>query len=233
VNLGSGNEALGQIAAYAWHIGNNLPRASKFVALLFDKTEFWKIDCLRGSPTSVTKCKWTDKGSMELLRNAPLKSPWTSLLNDVRSRYDLKLEPGSFLGYGASGRVFRFTNHQGVPHAVKIVIGSQNEIGNLQDEYNLLTTAHAKCPEHVIGVEGTVVVLPQGAALVLSQVGLKLQRKDYERIICSLQKLHAKGIIHGATMTHGASTLCTTGTSVLVQMQVKYGQCAQKKVIGV
>jgi tRNA A-37 threonylcarbamoyl transferase component Bud32 len=67
----------------------------------------------------------------------------------------------------------------------------------LQEECKLLMDAHSKCPENVIGVERPVVELRQGAALVLSQVGRKLRRTDFARIMRSLQKLHVKDIIHG------------------------------------
>jgi hypothetical protein len=195
LSLGSGKEAFGQILAYAWHIGNRLP-TSELVVLLFDRTEFWKIACLGGSPTSVIKCKWTEMGSRELFRDAPLESPWETLLKEVSSICLLTLEPGSFLGFGASGRVFRFLDEQRIPRAVKIVSGN-DEISNLQEECKLLMDAHSKCPENVIGVERPVVELRQGAALVLSQVGTKLRRKDFARIMRSLEKLHVKDIIHG------------------------------------
>ena len=98
------NMAFGEVINCGSHLcwGSGRDSAPDEATLvLYDKSEFWLVEIVRGYVFRVTTCGWTVAGSRTLLSAFLFSSPeWMKLLLHATKTY-------AFLGYSTSGRVFR------------------------------------------------------------------------------------------------------------------------------
>ena len=164
--------------------------------MLFDKHMFWRVESVKGAIANVVTCEWTDPGSKHLLRDFVRQPALPKLLNDACEHFNLTVAPGSFLGAGAFGFVFRAQRVDGASVALKIVLDAH--VLRLERQNAKTLRAKHVCPDEVIGLEKDGFhTFEDGAALLMSEVGKHFSNLSPESIMDSLQKLHASGIVHG------------------------------------
>jgi tRNA A-37 threonylcarbamoyl transferase component Bud32 len=124
------------------------------------------------------------------------------LLDAACQRHSLAVEPGSFLGYGAHGRVFKVSNSSEEQYAVKLVL---KENDDLQRESEALQAAYKVCPKHVIRVVHPPEVVHDVGELMgtevggfmVTELGTMVEKDDYKRIIEAMVTLHRSNFTHG------------------------------------
>jgi RIO-like serine/threonine protein kinase len=121
---------------------------------------------------------------------------------------DVTVTPGGLLGSGSYGHVFRVrrTNDPDQELVLKLVMGEKHT-DQLKGEYETMERAAAKCPLHVMGVEGFQKVPHHvgvdskiGGAMLLSQVATPIKQHSIQsckKILESLFELHQNGFTHG------------------------------------
>jgi tRNA A-37 threonylcarbamoyl transferase component Bud32 len=198
-DFGSGlNKAVGQIVNYSAHLAHNCYERKVVKGVLFDKHKFYSVHINNGILTRLIESKWTDAGSETFLRKS-LHPPWThpgnwmKLLDAACQRHSLEVEPGSFLGYGAVGRVFKVSNSSEEQYAVKLVLN----VDCLTYESNMLQAAYTVCPKHVIRVVHPSENFEDIGGFMVTELGTMVERDEYKRIIEALVALHRSDITHG------------------------------------
>ena len=195
------NEGFGQVINYGKHICFGKHGAVTTRLILFDKKEFWLVDTVRGTVSSVHTCGWTVEGSRSLLREFVHQPPLAKVLCEACQHYNLRVGTDSFLGAGAFGYVFRAHREtDGKEIALKITVnqGTSGAVERLESEKEKMIVAKEKCPEHVVGVEEDgFKVFTDGAVLLLSSVGEHYSKLAPQDIVNSLDVLHSNGILHG------------------------------------
>ena len=94
------NEAFGEVINYGAHLcwdsgRDSAPDEARLV--LFDKSEFWLVEIVRGYVFRVTTCGWTVEGSRTLLSSFPFSSPeWMELLDAACDHSHLVVEANAF-----------------------------------------------------------------------------------------------------------------------------------------
>ena len=195
------NKAFGEVINYGAHLcfGNHGSVWARLI--LFDKTQCWLVEVVKGCVSDVKTFNWRDEGSFTLLRNFIRQSAIMKILTAACKHFQLTLEKGSFLGAGAFGFVFRACRHDGKFVALKVVDANQRDDGlqRLESEYDIMRSAHEVCPDEVMGVEedGFAVFQNDGGALVMSEVGEHYSKLNPQSIVESLKTLHNNGIVHG------------------------------------
>jgi tRNA A-37 threonylcarbamoyl transferase component Bud32 len=191
---GKRTNAVGQIVNY----GALLACKERTVVqgVLFDKHTFYFTHMNNGTLTRLVECKWTDAGSETFLRES-LYPPdnWMKLLDAACLLYSLVVEPGSFLGYGAHGRVFKVSNNSEEQYAVKLVL--KEHANSLLVESNRLQSAYKVCEKHVIKVVHQGENFEDIGGFMVTELGTKVERDEYKRIIEALVALHRSNVTHG------------------------------------
>jgi hypothetical protein len=121
--------------------------------------------------------------------------PWLPEFNAACQRHSLAVEPGSFLGYGADGRVFKVSNSSEEQYAVKLVLAKS--VDNLTYESNMLQAAYTVCPKHVIRVVHPSENFEDIGGFMVTELGTIVERDEYKRIIEALVALHRSDVVHG------------------------------------
>jgi tRNA A-37 threonylcarbamoyl transferase component Bud32 len=157
-----------------------------------------------GACFNVDKCNWVQQGSRQLLEKfANMREPWLCILDAVCLQLGVKpVEGEAFLGFGSYGRVFRVVKKKSSSSsrspqlALKIVCGVSMP---LLYEAQCLRMAKSLAEDIVIGVEGEVVEVTDGAGLVLSCVGRPVlpDNKYVDKVVSALVELHRRKIVHG------------------------------------
>jgi len=112
-------------------------------------------------------------------------------------------EEEAFLGAGAMGRVFAVTCRSDAQKRAALKIVTRDHEYVLQHEAQRLVAAEAL--DFVVNVVKSFTILPSnlGAAIVISPVGIPLDRESLlddgviHRVVHLLQRLHSAGIVHG------------------------------------
>ena len=194
------NQGFGEVINYGAHIcKDDGPDRTRLV--LFDKTCFWLVESIRGYVSSVTTCNWDQPGSKTILSDFVMSEPWTDVLQKALAHFGLCAGPGSFLGAGAFGRVFRVQNRlTGKELALKVVLDNNDRAEKeFTAEKYIMQEANRKCPDIVMGVEGFKWFHGDGGAILLCDVGecVTQLRSAWEVIKESLKELHNNNILHG------------------------------------
>jgi hypothetical protein len=193
------NEAVGQIVnhgAYVAYLARNSIEQKVVKLVLFDKHKFYFTHMNNGILTRLIESRWTDAGSETFLRESLYRpSSWMKLLDAACQRHSLAVEPGSFLGYGADGRVFKVSNSSEEQYAVKLVLAKS--VDNLTYESNMLQSAYTVCPKHVIRVVHPSEDFEDIGGFMVTELGTMVERDEYKRIIEALVALHCSDIVHG------------------------------------
>lgn len=219
MNIGNGNTAFGEVINYGSHLcfGKGGPVAARL--LLFDKTQCWLIEVVKGAVANVTTCRWLDKGSSNLLRGFVRSDKMIEILQEACAHFSLTVEEDSFLGAGAFGHVFRATRiMDGKEVALKIVVerpeNNDHEV-RLETERLLMQAAYELCPEYVMRAEEDgFATFRHGAAFLLSEVGEHYSKLAPQKIVDSLKELHRQGILHGDARLE--NVLCVNGMPVWI-----------------
>jgi hypothetical protein len=193
--------AMGQIVNYSGYIAHAC-NEKVVKGVLFDKHKLYFVRMNDGTLARSVECKWTDAGSKSFLRNW-LQPPgsWMKLLDAACQQHSLAVEPGSFLGYGADGRVFKVSKQEPEPdgtlkeYAVKLVL--KENFNHLTCESDKLQSAHAVCPNLVIRVVHPGQKFKNIGGFMVIELGTKVERDEYKRIIEALVNLHRFDIVHG------------------------------------
>lgn len=171
--------------------------------MLFNGTEFWLYITNYGQPVSLLKCKWTDAGTAQQLKDffsmgdPPLLQLLRHLCTSLGVTLTADADGNIFLGAGGSGQVFH-VHADGTPAALKVILTAS--AAKLSTEHSLLVRAHlAGAP--VIAPSGKWVLHPSlGGGYLLQKVGkvfavrtLAMCKQAFE----SLRQLHLKGFLHG------------------------------------
>ena len=216
------NSAFGEVVNYARHISYQEGSPIHTKLLLYDQQEFLQVRAARGEIASVAKCRWDIAGSLgELARFIREgRSPWVELLIEACSHWGLEVEPNSFLGKGAFGRVFKVYRRPGnhgrrVLAALKLVLPGDDGSGILQllKEKESMMKAAEQVPHAVAHVEEIKVFGDLGAGLLLSDVGSEVPKAAWLQLFQTLGSLHEHNIIHGDPRL---------SNSIFVQGQVKW-----------
>jgi hypothetical protein len=196
-----GNEGFGEVINYGKHLCFGKHGAVTTRLILFDKKEFWLVDTVRGTVSSVQTCRWTVEGSRNLLHDFVRQPPLVKVLCEACQYYNLKVGTNSFLGAGAFGYVFRAQREaDGKEIALKVTVkqGTNDVVDRLESEKEKMIAAKEKCPDHVVGVEEDgFKVFTDGAVLLLSSVGEHYSKLAPQDIVDSLNALHNNSILHG------------------------------------
>jgi tRNA A-37 threonylcarbamoyl transferase component Bud32 len=200
----SDNASFGEVINYGRRISAKLDRPSSVRVIIFDKTEFWLASFKDGACFNVDKCNWVQQGSRQLLEKfANMREPWLCILDAVCLQLGVKpVEGEAFLGFGSYGRVFRVVKKKSSSSsrspqlALKIVCGVSMP---LLYEAQHLRMAKSLAEDIVIGVEGEVVEVTDGAGLLLSCVGRPVlpDKKYVDKVVSALVELHRRKIVHG------------------------------------
>ncbi|KAK1933727.1 hypothetical protein P3T76_011941 [Phytophthora citrophthora] len=190
-------EPFGQVVRYVEHL---FPKDEGSV-VLFNRTEFWLINCLGGVVARVIKAKWVMEGSKVLLRDFITKnlSPWVTRLTAACSALKVEVVEGeAFLGRGAFGRVFKVKRlgQDGDELALKIV--DMSSAGRLFQEVKALQLAQrtSLTIRYVASA-----AISDGVAMLLSPVGKPIQypttSDEVEALFDMLWQLHSAYVVHG------------------------------------
>jgi tRNA A-37 threonylcarbamoyl transferase component Bud32 len=193
---GNLTSAVGKIVNYSAHLAHNCNERTVVKGVLFDKHKFYFAFTNNGTLSSLIECKWTDAGSETFLRES-LYPPgsWIKLLDAACQRHSLVVEPGSFLGYGAHGRVFKVSNSSEEQYAVKLVL--KENVNHLTCESNMLQPAYTVCPKHVIRVVHPSENFEDIGGFMVTELGTMVERDEYKQIIEALVALHRSNVTHG------------------------------------
>lgn len=184
--------------------------------LLFDIEEFWMIKGEETTIHEVKKCKWTQLGSRQVLKQfLTTYDPWMSATEMLLRNFECQLVSNSpILGAGSYGRAFLLTNDQ----VLKVVVGPNADV--LEKEYNkILSLQNSSNTSHFVVpiVEGS---FRQGTVDNINFTGYLLQYKGEKiksslrrnndkklknfpsepveiRLVEFLHELHLNGITHG------------------------------------
>ena len=195
------NKGFGEVINYGAHLCFGDKHASITTRLiLFDKTQCWLVEVLKGHVSEVKTFKWRDAGSRTLLQKFVRLTPLTKVLAQACNQFNVTVEQDSFLGAGAFGYVFRAKRSDNKFVALKVVVGSSDSTSmlRLEKERSIMNQAHGLCPDTVMGIEEDgYAVLKDGGALLMSKVGEHYSNLTPKDIVDSLKTLHDNGILHG------------------------------------
>mmetsp|Transcript_51793 Transcript_51793/g.78637 ORF Transcript_51793/g.78637 Transcript_51793/m.78637 type:complete len:506 (+) Transcript_51793:115-1632(+) len=218
-NMSINNQAFGEVINYASHLcfGKHGSIATRLI--LFDKTQCWLVESVKGSVSNVTTFNWLDQGSVALLRGFVRQNKMIRVLEEACTHFSLTLENDSFLGAGAFGHVFRATRSLDKKTvALKIVLESsesKEQTARLEIERYTMKHAYELCPEFVMKIEEDgFTTLQSGAALILSDVGEHYSSINPQKIVDSLKRLHNQGILHGDARLE--NVVCVNGEPVWI-----------------
>lgn len=193
-----GRSQFGELVDYHSHLPGEV------YGVLFNATDFWLTESASGRLYRLEKCRWHQAGTQERLRQhfaAACRPPRLAVLL-ARLLADLGVtlkSPGSFLGAGASGRVFAVQRDAGPPLALKAVVNS--DALDFTQEYIALKTAAGLGAPVVPPVDGSLKVYDGlGGGYLMSVVGTGISANTLSQIrgvFRALQGLHAVTMIHG------------------------------------
>eukprot|EP00977_Amphora_coffeiformis_P006265 scaffold1341_cov178-Amphora_coffeaeformis.AAC.42 len=194
-----GNQGLGEIINYGAHLSFDEDGPITTRLILFDALQFWLVECVKGTLSSILKCKWTDGGSFSLAQNFALYDPMIELLERACQDFGVTIDSDSFLGQGAFGLVFRVKNRKGKELALKIVPDEDDNLFELLKQNDLTLRAKEKCPDLVVGIEnnGYRSYENLGGALLQSDVGEHYLTLSPRQIVDALNALHSENVLHG------------------------------------
>ena len=193
------NSGLGETINYGSHICFEEDGPVTFRLILFDRKEFWLVECVKGAASAITKCEWSKCGSVPLLRNFALRDPLIEALDEACRQFNVSVDENSFLGQGAVGVVFRVKNQEGKFLAMKIVSDKDGHVGNLKVQAEITKRAKTECPDHVVGIEsdGFLHFENKAGVLLLSEAGEPYSTFSPETIRDALAALHSADVLHG------------------------------------
>ena len=193
------NAGLGETINYGSHICLDEDGPVTVRLILFDRNEFWLVECVKGVASSIEKCDWSQCGSASLMRNFELRDPLIEALDDACKAFRLTVDENSFLGQGAFGVVFRVKNQEGKLFAMKIVSDEGNHVQQLKIQAEVTNRAKTICPQYIVGIESNGFLHYENKAGVLlqSDVGRHYSTLSKTDIIQALEALHSKNILHG------------------------------------
>ena len=205
--------AFGEICSYLQIAGDGYKQgvSLKLKGVLFDSEEFWMIKSSGSSIVDVVTCKWSLKGSMNLLENfLRIVDPWSEAADALCKELNVTIVDltattqgqSALLGAGANGRVFMLTNEQ----VLKIVVGKSSH--EVEKEYKLMVQCleRAEVNPFVFPIvqgsfrEGLAGEVPYAGYLLErkgEKVTLPVSRAVMTELVALLYELHSKNIIHG------------------------------------
>lgn len=193
------NSDFGELVSYHSHLPGRVN------GVLFNAEEFWLTEATNGHVSRVEKGRWAQAGTHGLLLqhfSAVLQPPPLAvLLGRLVTELNVTLVDGcSFLGAGASGRVFAVKTASGAVQALKVV-ATTGPLLFLKDEFSLLEAAAAKGAPVVPVVAGSLKQYPGiGGGYLMAEVGTAIKlssQKWMRRIFGALHRVHAAGAFHG------------------------------------
>lgn len=207
------NRAFGEICSYLQKAADGYKQGVylKLKGVLFDVEEFWMIKSSGSSIVDVVTCKWSLKGSMNLLENfLRIVDPWSEAADALCKELNVTIVDltattqgqSALLGAGANGRVFMLTNEQ----VLKIVVGKNSH--DVEKEYKLMVQCleRAEVNPFVFPIvqgsfrEGLAGEVPYAGYLLErkgEKVTLPVSRAVMTELVALLYELHSKNIIHG------------------------------------
>lgn len=193
------NQGLGEVINYASHISFDEDGPVTVRLVLFDKTSFWLIECVKGHASSIEKCRWSQAGSVSHFKKFALRDPLMEVLDEACEKYGVTVESECFLGQGGFGVVFRVRRGDGKWLAVKIVRDEKSNVMHLKKQIEATNQAKGKCPDFVVGIEENSFMYFEGRAAVVlqSEVGDHYSTLSGRKIMDALAALHSENILHG------------------------------------
>ncbi|CEP03002.1 hypothetical protein PBRA_009220 [Plasmodiophora brassicae] len=195
---------IGKIVWYA----HSMPVQATFRAILFDPNELYLFTVRHREILRIDHASWATLGCMDLLKDSltlpQYVPPWVALLDAAVKQFGYSVKPGSFLGAGATGRVFRVERpDNGSAVALKVV--KKRDAAFLHHEcVHLMAAAESPFVVKVV-TEATVVRAEDGtvlgSAMAIEPVGQPvrspLSEAVCERLWLALFDLHQRNICHG------------------------------------
>ncbi|CAJ1946421.1 unnamed protein product [Cylindrotheca closterium] len=216
------DSAFGQTINYGAHLslGENSPITVRLV--LFDRESFWLVQTVKGTASSVRKCRWVDGGSKSRLEKFMLQDPVIEILDKACFELGLVPEVDGYLGGGAFGLVFKVCDQNGAALALKIVLDVHDKVAELQRQMAITNEAQRKCPHLIVGVEENSFRKfdKLGAVLLFSEVGNHYSSLSKKAIFDSLQELHDNNIAHGSARVD--NVVCVNGEAKWIDLQRAY-----------
>jgi hypothetical protein len=191
----------GELVGYHSHLPGRVN------GVLFNHTDFWLTEAMNGRVCRVEKCQWGQSGTLPLLqrhfaavcRPPPLAVLLAKLLLDLDVTL-MRHGDSSFLGAGASGRVFAVQSASGAPQALKVVVHAGSLL-SFSNEFALLQAAASSGAPVVEVVPDSLKEYPGlGGGYLMASVGSRVAIDTFarmRRVFDSLQAVHAAGAIHG------------------------------------
>jgi len=176
--------------------------------VLFNATHFMLTKAVSGRIFHVTKGRWTQGGTRQLLQkhfadalnNPPLIVEVLGKLLAKLNLITMRRDNSAFLGAGAFGRVFLVREPEGSVRALKVVATESTSI-SLVDDFNALDLAATLDAPVVNVVQDSLRMHDKfcgGYAMKHVGTPFKTLTKDVLlRIFSSLLALHKAGILHG------------------------------------
>ena len=184
----------------------NLMSNEILCGLLIGREEFWLIEAHNRVVIKRIKAKWVDGGSVKLIRDFFLSSPWTKALCAVSkglNRHVLNCQEKrtAFLGAGGAGRVFHLSSeniNSRIQQALKIVLPLNR--GQLEQEFQQLSLISREQPTAPVVTVSNYFRCEFGAGYVLEPVGVCVEEEkeiNVNEVFSVLQALHQSTFTHG------------------------------------
>jgi hypothetical protein len=184
------------------------------LGMLCDASDFWLYESYGGNPLRLTRAKWTQPGTRDLVAaffSAVPEPPLLSALRDLCAAFGTEVVVPTaadtpHLGCGASGHVFA-VGHPDRPQALKVVLSGRHESAfAVSREFNDLKRASA-LGAAVSPVKGAIRHLERGGApfasgYLMQHVGMPCTlcgpgRVTVAAVFGALERLHDAYIYHG------------------------------------
>lgn len=158
------------------------------------------------------RCGWADPGSralfVRLVVELPTRTTFSGIVDAVCAVFNVTINSGSFLGRGIEGTVLDVCDENGTHYAIKIYSGGHHAV-----RAQMVQTAHATLAgvpgitNAIVHSVGAVQSVNGASGFLLSEVGLRVKRSDFQTKAAALSLLRLLRVFHVAGYCHGDARL--------------------------